>query len=115
MNGNVYVVVENVDPKTHDFTHDWAAYWRKRMDVYYHESLQLIIEEIGANYVSTVSDENDKENINVAESFDIGKLNEDDTVNVPASPIISRKSPFIEDITPNNTQTPLIGRLHYKT
>lgn len=85
------------------------------MDVYYHEALQPIIDEIGANYGSTVSDENEKNDINVAESFDIGKMNEDDTVDVPALPIISQNSPIPEHTSPVNTQTPLLGRSHYCT
>lgn len=92
------------------------------MEVYYHEALRPIIDEIGANYGSTVSDENEKNDINVAESFDIGKMNEDDTVDVPALPIISQNSPINsqnspipEHTSPVNTQTPLLGRSHYCT
>ncbi|XP_031640643.1 uncharacterized protein LOC116352297 [Contarinia nasturtii] len=50
------ILANNIDPRSHDFTKDWSVYWVKRIQVYYNEALQNIIEKIGKNYISTLSD-----------------------------------------------------------
>lgn len=52
----VFYNVANIDPRTYDFTKDWSAYWVKRIQVYYNEALEKIINTIGANYILTVAD-----------------------------------------------------------
>lgn len=51
----------NGDPRTYDFTKDWAKYWVQRIQVYYNEAMQKIIDTIGANYNFTLRETNTTE------------------------------------------------------
>lgn len=48
------ILLANENPATHDFTADWTVYWLKRIQVYYNRDLRFKMNQIGANYTSTM-------------------------------------------------------------
>lgn len=69
----------NRDPNNHDFGIEWNLYWKQRMSVYYDKDLKRILDKIGGNYKSTVSDVNGTEHVDAFDAFDIDNLQENDT------------------------------------
>lgn len=74
------------------------------MTVYQDRDLQKLVDEIGANYISTVSDDNETENIDVPDSFDIDISKENATNDIQASQTASTQA------SPINDQSPSIGK-----
>ncbi|XP_055319527.1 uncharacterized protein LOC129577090 [Sitodiplosis mosellana] len=50
------ILAINIDPREYDFTKDWSMYWVQRIQVYYNEAMQKVINTIGANYKLTLDE-----------------------------------------------------------
>lgn len=49
------LIIANKDPNSFDFAKHFCPYWKDRVQIYYQEDLKQTIDQIGANYESTLS------------------------------------------------------------